>query len=286
MEEEASIPTVSTTRLSSLPDPDSGNRLFSPHVHELEEEEENNDEKFEKTSKSAEAPIQQQRQMKRATTDDTADDFSESLLSRADSKLYRWAKVKGSPFWPCQEIDLCRFKQNLPEFVREKVDVLSEEKNVSVELIQFFGTNEYMWRLQPKKNTEEKGINNDETKNNSVNTNNTNNNRVNNCGIRKLDVESFRSGCEKGYHKNITRVGLKKAVQEMRECLQNGVDPQNLKKGGLQWHTNEIAAEEEEKKKPEKKKKIKATSTKRKKEETKKSSEEEKKKIYLEMLTL
>ncbi len=278
MEEEASIPTVSTTRLSSLPDPDSGNRLFSPHVHELEEEEENNDEKFEKTSKSAEAPIQQQRQMKRATTDDTADDFSESLLSRADSKLYRWAKVKGSPFWPCQEIDLCRFKQNLPEFVREKVDVLSEEKNVSVELIQFFGTNEYMWRLQPKKNTEEKGINNDETKNNSVNTTTNNNNRVNNCGIRKLDVESFRSGCEKGYHKNITRVGLKKAVQEMRECLQNGVDPQNLKKGGLQWHTNEIAAEEEEKKKPEKKKKKKATSTKRKKEETKKSSEEEKKK--------
>ena len=134
-----------------------------------------------------------------------------------------------------------------------------------------------MWRLQPKKNTEEKGINNDETKNNSVNTNNNNNNRVNNCGIRKLDVESFRSGCEKGYHKNITRVGLKKAVQEMRECLQNGVDPQNLKKGGLQWHTNEIAAEEEEKKKPEKKKK-KASVDEEEERGDEKSSEEEKKK--------
>ena len=104
--------------------------------------------------------------------------------------------------------------------------------------------------------------------------------------FRRVDVESFRDGCEKGYDKKMKPVGLKKAVKEMWECLRSGEDPSDVKRGGLQWHTKKIAVveepeeEEEEEKKAKKTEKKKASSTgKRKKAEAKKTSAAEEKEM-------
>ena len=63
----------------------------------------------------------------------------------------------------------------------EKVDGFLEAKGVK--LIQFFGTNEYMWYLEKSDENASSGPP-------SSRGGNT---------FRRVDVESFRDGCEKGY---------------------------------------------------------------------------------------
>jgi type IV secretory pathway VirB10-like protein len=150
--------------------------------------------------------------------------------------------------------------------VFEKVDGFLGLKGVK--LIQFFGTNQYMWYLEK---LDENASSPPPPRSGSM--------------FRRVDVESFRDGCEKGYDKKMKPVGLKKAVKEMWECLRSGEDPSDVKRGGLQWHTKKIAVveeeePEEEEKKAKKTEKKKASSTgKRKKAEAKRTSATEEKEM-------
>ena len=242
------------------------NRISSPHVVVARHPDDNDDddavgEEFEKMKTISSSP--QKTKMKKNTDDDDEkcnDESSVAIL--AERKLYKWAKVKGSPFWPCQEVDVLRCKGNVPEFVREKVDGFLGVKGVK--LIQFFGTNEYMWYLEKSDDASSPP-----PRSGSM--------------FRRVDVESFRDGCEKGYDKKMKTVGLKKAVKEMWECLRSGEDPSDVKRGGLQWHTKKIVVveePEEEEEKAKKTEKKKASSTgKRKKAEAKKTSAAEEKEV-------
>ena len=253
------------------------NRISSPHVVVARHPDDFNDdcvdavgEEFEKMRTISSPSSPQKTKTKKNNPDDDVndkcDDESSVLAILAERKPYKWAKVKGSPFWPCQEVDVLRCKGNVPEFVREKVDGFLEAKGVK--LIQFFGTNEYMWYLEKSDENASSGP----PRSGSM--------------FRRVDVESFRDGCEKGYDKKMKPVGLKKAVKEMWECLRSGEDSSDVKRGGLQWHTKKIAVveepeeEEEEEKKAKKTEKKKASSTgKRKKAEAKKTSAAEEKEM-------
>ena len=260
-------------------DESNSNRISSPHVVVARPDDFNDDdgsddddavgEEFEKMrtiSSSSSSP--QKTKTKKNNPDDVndkCDDESSVLAILAEKKRYKWAKVKGSPFWPCQEVDVLRCKGNVPEFVREKVDGFLGAKGVK--LIQFFGTNEYMWYLEKS----DENASSPPPRSGSM--------------FRRVDVESFRDGCEKGYDKKMKTVGLKKAVKEMWECLRSGEDPSDVKRGGLQWHTKKIAVveeeepeEEEEKAKKTEKKKTSSTG-KRKKAEAKKTSAAEEKEM-------
>ena len=257
----------------------SNNRISSPHVVVARHPDDFNDddcdddavgEEFEKMRTISSPSSPRKTKTKKNNPDDvsdTCDDEIRVLAILAEKKRYKWAKVKGSPFWPCQEVDVLRCKGNVPEFVREKVDGFLEAKGVK--LIQFFGTNEYMWYLEK---SDENASSSPPPRSGSM--------------FRRVDVESFRDGCEKGYDKKMKPVGLKKAVKEMWECLRSGEDPSDVKRGGLQWHTKKIAVveepeeEEEEEKKAKKTEKKKASSTgKRKKAEAKKTSAAEEKEM-------
>ena len=254
----------------------SDNRISSPHVVVARHPDDFNDddcddavgEEFEKMQTISSSSSPQKTKTKKNNPDDDenkCDDESNVLAILAERKRYKWAKVKGSPFWPCQEVDVLRCKGNVPEFVREKVDGFLEAKGVK--LIQFFGTNEYMWYLEKSDENASSGP----PRSGSM--------------FRRVDVESFRDGCEKGYDKKMKTVGLKKAVKEMWECLRSGEDPSDVKRGGLQWHTKKIAVveeeePEEEEEKAKKTEKKKASSTgKRKKAEAKKTSAAEEKEM-------
>ena len=254
----------------------SDNRISSPHVVVARHPDDFNDddcddavgEEFEKMQTISSSSSPQKTKTKKNNPDDDenkCDDESNVLAILAERKRYKWAKVKGSPFWPCQEVDVLRCKGNVPEFVREKVDGFLEAKGVK--LIQFFGTNEYMWYLEKSDENASSGP----PRSGSM--------------FRRVDVESFRDGCEKGYDKKMKTVGLKKAVKEMWECLRSGENPSDVKRGGLQWHTKKIAVveeeePEEEEEKAKKTEKKKASSTgKRKKAEAKKTSAAEEKEM-------
>ena len=247
------------------------NRISSPHVVVARPDDFNDDddavgEEFEKMQTISSSSPQKTKTKKNNPDDvnDKCDDESSVFAILAERKPYKWAKVKGSPFWPCQEVDVLRCKGNVPEFVREKVDGFLGAKGVK--LIQFFGTNEYMWYLEKSDDASSPP-----PRSGSM--------------FRRVDVESFRDGCEKGYDKKMKTVGLKKAVKEMWECLRSGEDPSDVKRGGLQWHTKKIAVveeeePEEEEEKAKKTEKKKASSTgKRKKAEAKKTSAAEEKEM-------
>ena len=76
-------------------------------------------------------------------------------------------------------MDVLRCKGNVPEFVREKVDGFLEAKGVK--LIQFFGTNEYMWYLEK---SDENASSGPPPRSGSM--------------FRRVDVESFETGARKG----------------------------------------------------------------------------------------
>ena len=245
------------------------NRISSPHVVVARPDDFNDDddddavgEEFEKMKTISSSPQKTKTKKNNPDDDDKCDDESSDVAILAERKLYKWAKVKGSPFWPCQEVDVLRCKGNVPEFVREKVDGFLEAKGVN--LIQFFGTNEYMWYLEKSDDASSPP-----PRSGSM--------------FRRVDVESFRDGCEKGYDKKMKTVGLKKAVKEMWECLRSGENPSDVKRGGLQWHTKKIAVveePEEEEEKAKKTEKKKASSTgKRKKAEAKKTFAAEEKEM-------
>ena len=256
-----------------ITDESNSNRISSPHVVVARPDDFNDDddddavgEEFEKMKTISSSPQKTKTKKNNPDDDDKCDDESSDVAILAERKLYKWAKVKGSPFWPCQEVDVLRCKGNVPEFVREKVDGFLGVKGVK--LIQFFGTNEYMWYLEKS----------DDASSGPPSSRGGNT-------FRRVDVESFRDGCEKGYDKKMKTVGLKKAVKEMWECLRSGENPSDVKRGGLQWHTKKIAVveeeePEEEEKKAKKTEKKKASSTgKRKKAEAKKTFAAEEKEM-------
>ena len=112
----------------------SNNRISSPHVVVARHPDDFNDddcdddavgEEFEKMRTISSPSSPRKTKTKKNNPDDvsdTCDDEIRVLAILAEKKRYKWAKVKGSPFWPCQEVDVLRCKGNVPEFVREKVD--------------------------------------------------------------------------------------------------------------------------------------------------------------------
>jgi hypothetical protein len=304
-EEEEEEDVIRETETKSTKDNGTNIRIVTGHVYndgDAVKEEEEEEEAFKKNVVAGKKKTNDREK----TLNDDASLFSfswETHRSLAEEKAYMWAKVKGSPFWPCQVVDVEKFKENVPEFVREKVlrggggggggeddedEAKSNNNNNSinsVKLIQFFGTNEYMWYVEPTKALTAE----EEEERRKKKANGGGGGAKNNCGgniFRKVEMESFGDGCDKGYHVKMKTVGLKRAVNEMRECLESGEDPSDVKRGGLQWHTRTIVAEEEEeeeeenakkteeKKNNNKKKKVSPSSSagKRKKAETQKTS--------------
>jgi len=271
---------------------DNYNRIVTGHVYKYDDdavkEEEEKEEAFKKNAVPTAGKKMNDRKNEK-TNDDATFSFSETHRSLAEKKAYKWAKVKGSPFWPCQVVDVEKFKENVPEFVREKVlrgggggggevdedEAKSNNNNYNnninnVKLIQFFGTNEYMWYVEPKALTAE-----EEEERRKKKASGGGGAAKNNCGgniFRKVEMESFGDGCDKGYHVKMKTAGLKRAVSEMRECLRSGEDPSDVKRGGLQWHTRTIVAEDEEEKEEENAKKTEEKKKKNKKNKVSPSS--------------
>ena len=103
---------------------DNYNRIVTGHVYKYDDdavkEEEEKEEAFKKNAVPTAGKKMNDRKNEK-TNDDATFSFSETHRSLAEKKAYKWAKVKGSPFWPCQVVDVEKFKENVPEFVREKV---------------------------------------------------------------------------------------------------------------------------------------------------------------------
>ena len=111
---------------------DTNNRISSPHVVVARHPDDFNDddcdddavgEEFEKMRTISSPSSPRKTKTKKNNPDDvsdTCDDEIRVLAILAEKKRYKWAKVKGSPFWPCQEVDVLRCKGNVPEFVQRE----------------------------------------------------------------------------------------------------------------------------------------------------------------------